>query len=130
MATLDALAKVPFLVDLSVEEMDELARCLRRRRFRKGEVIFVQGDPGSSLYLIEAGQVKISLASPEGREMTLALRGPGDFFGELSLLDGEPRSADTTFESEIPASLKSVCSRSDASPHDPRGKHSSPGVRR
>jgi len=88
------LAQVPFLAELSPEEVEQLSKCLRRRRYRKGEVIFLEGDPGTTLYLIEAGRVKIAVTSPQGREVILALRGPGDFFGELSLLDDEPRSAD------------------------------------
>jgi len=75
-------------------ERDALSASLRRRRYGKGTVIFVQGDPGSTLYLVESGRVKISASSPAGKEVILALHGPGDFFGELALLDGEPRSAD------------------------------------
>lgn len=68
--------------------------CLPRRRYAKGEVIFLQGDPGTSLFIVESGRVKITLSSPEGAEVVLARLGPGDYFGELALLDGEPRSAD------------------------------------
>jgi len=75
-------------------ERDALSASLRRRRYGKGTVIFVQGDPGSTLYLVESGRVKISASSPAGKEVILALHGPGDFFGELALLDGEPGSAD------------------------------------
>jgi CRP-like cAMP-binding protein len=67
---------------------------LQRRRYAKGEVIFLQGEPGTCLYLVAAGQVKIALTSAEGDEVELARLGPGEFFGELALLDGEPRSAD------------------------------------
>lgn len=74
-----------------------LAQCaatLRVRRFRKAETIFHQGDPGDSLYIIESGAVKIVLPSPEGEEAAIiATLGPGDFFGELALLDGSPHSA-------------------------------------
>ncbi len=89
-----ALAQVPFLSELSAAEIGELSARLRRRHYRKGEVIFVQGDPGTTLYLINSGRVRITITSPRGQEVILALRGPGDFFGEQSLLDGEPRSAD------------------------------------
>jgi CRP/FNR family transcriptional regulator, cyclic AMP receptor protein len=89
-----ALAQIPFLAELSPAELDELSEKLRRRRYRKGEVIFAQGDPGTTLYLVESGRVRIALTSSQGKEKILALRGVGDFFGEQALLDGEPRSAD------------------------------------
>jgi len=70
------------------------ARNLRIRRFRRGETIFHQGDPGDSLFIVEAGSVKIVLPSPEGEEgAIIATLGRGDFFGELALLDGAPHSA-------------------------------------
>jgi CRP/FNR family cyclic AMP-dependent transcriptional regulator len=76
---------------------ETLARCiesLRSRRYRRNETIFHQGDPGDSLYVIEAGSVKIVLPDPEGQEgAIIATLGPGDFFGELALLDGEEHSA-------------------------------------
>jgi CRP/FNR family transcriptional regulator, cyclic AMP receptor protein len=71
----------------------ELARQLRRRRFRRNEVIFHQGDPGDSLHVVTSGSVKIVLPSAEGEEAIIATLRPGDFFGELSLLDGASRSA-------------------------------------
>ena len=70
-----------------------IARSLRRRRFRRNEVIFHQGDPGDSLHIVGIGAVKIVLPSPEGDEAIIATLRPADFFGELSLLDGAPRSA-------------------------------------
>jgi CRP/FNR family cyclic AMP-dependent transcriptional regulator len=76
---------------------ETLARCidsLRSRRYRRNETIFHQGDRGDSLYVIEAGSVKIVLPDPEGEEgAIIATLGPGDFFGELALLDGEEHSA-------------------------------------
>ncbi len=87
------LTQVPLFAGLSGEQLDALAVFLRRRRYPKGSVIFQQGDPGTTLYLIETGEVKLTLTSTQGKEVILALLGPGGFFGELSLLDGEPRSA-------------------------------------
>jgi CRP-like cAMP-binding protein len=76
---------------------ETLARCidsLRARRYRRNETIFHQGDPGDSLYVIQAGAVKIVLPDPEGEEgAIIATLGSGDFFGELALLDGEEHSA-------------------------------------
>lgn len=89
-----ALVQIPLFADLLPAELESLSGCLRRRSYAKGRAIFLQGDPGTSLYVIEAGRVKIVLPSPEGKEFVLNLLGPGDFFGELALLDAKPRSAD------------------------------------
>jgi CRP/FNR family cyclic AMP-dependent transcriptional regulator len=89
-----ALARLPLFGGLTAEELDTLAGSLRRRRSARGEVLFLAGDPGDSLYIIEAGRVKIALSSAQGKEVVLTILGPTDFFGDLALLDGEPRSAD------------------------------------
>jgi CRP-like cAMP-binding protein len=88
------LARVVLFSELPDADVSALAGRLRRRRYARGATVFLRGDPGGSLYIVAAGAIRILLTSPEGKEMTLALRGPGDFFGELALLDGEPRSAD------------------------------------
>lgn len=69
-----------------------IASQMRRRRFRRGEVIFHQGDIGDSLQVVVTGSVKIVLPSHEGEEAIIASLHEGDFFGELALLDGAPRS--------------------------------------
>ena len=74
--------------------LDLCAAALRPRRFRKGETIFHAGDPGDALFIVADGSVKITIPSDEGSEPAiLTTIGPGGFFGELSLLDGAPRSA-------------------------------------
>lgn len=71
-----------------------LVRVLRIRRFRKGETIFHQGDPGDALFVLNSGSVKVVLPSDEGAEPAIvAILGPGEFFGELAILDGAPHSA-------------------------------------
>ncbi len=73
-----------------------LAGAMVRRRFRRNEVIFHQGDPGDALHVVATGAVKIVLPSPEGDEAIIATLRPGDFFGELALLDRAPHSATAT----------------------------------
>jgi CRP/FNR family transcriptional regulator len=66
------------------------------RRYRKGSVIFVQGEQGERCFAIVEGAVKISAYHPDGREAVMAVLGPGDVFGELSLFDQAPRSGDAS----------------------------------
>jgi CRP-like cAMP-binding protein len=71
-----------------------VAATLRVRRFRRGETIFHQGDPGDAMFIVQAGSVRIVLPAPDGSgDAILATMGPGAYFGELVLLDGAPRSA-------------------------------------
>ena len=90
---IDSLRRCSLFAHADADALARLARSLRRRRFRRNEVIFHQGDPGDALHVVAAGAVKIILPSAEGEEAIIATLRPGDFFGELSLLDGAPRSA-------------------------------------
>jgi CRP/FNR family transcriptional regulator/CRP/FNR family cyclic AMP-dependent transcriptional regulator len=87
------LAQVPLFAGLDHESLRELTASMRRRAFRPGEIIFHRDDPGQVLYVIREGKVKIFITSPDGQEVSLAVFGPADYFGELALLDGQPRSA-------------------------------------
>src|SRR3954452_16128953 len=74
--------------------IDTLVHVLRVRRFRRGETVFHQGDPGDALFVVASGSVKVVLPSDEGAEPAIvAILGPGEFFGELAILDGAPHSA-------------------------------------
>jgi CRP/FNR family transcriptional regulator, cyclic AMP receptor protein len=90
----EILAKVPLFSFLPETERERLGRLLRPRRYARGEVIFLEGDAGTALCLIAEGEVRIQLTGTDGREIILNSYGPGELFGELALLDGEPRSAD------------------------------------
>jgi serine/threonine protein kinase len=91
-----ALRGIPLFAAIPADDLCELSRHLTRRRYRKGEIIFHKDDFGSTLHIIESGNVKISIASEGGEETVLSYLGPGDFFGELALLDEKPRSATVT----------------------------------
>lgn len=91
--TIAVLRRETLFSALSDEELDALASCAQRRRYRAGEAVFHKDDPGAMLYILVSGLVKITLPSDEGHEAVLALVGAGEMFGELALLDGQPRSA-------------------------------------
>ncbi len=93
---LEVLAAIPFFAGLDADALGRVAAGMRARRFRRGEVIFHIGDPGDALFVIVAGEVKISLPSDTGDEAILATLPQGAVFGELALLDGAPRSATAT----------------------------------
>jgi CRP-like cAMP-binding protein len=90
----EILAKVPLFAGLPEVELARLSKLLRARRYARAEVIFLEGDEGTSLCLIAEGRIRIQLTGADGREVVLNVYGPGEIFGELALLDGEPRSAD------------------------------------
>ncbi len=87
------LARVPLFASLKPDHLAEFAAKLRTHNYRRGEVIFWQNDPASDVHIIKTGQVKISATSAEGEEIIMAILTPGDSFGEIALLDGQPRSA-------------------------------------
>ena len=89
-----ALRSCRLFADLDEPTLELVAAAMGTRRFRRSEVIFHAGDPGDALFVVTAGQVKITLPSDEGSEPAiLTTIGPGGFFGELALLDGAARSA-------------------------------------
>lgn len=94
MSVENLLKQVEIFSPLSHEELAAVAQSITRRNYRSGQTIFFKGDAGDRMYVIEEGHVKIALASPEGKEIILAVLGGGDFFGELALIEDEPRSAD------------------------------------
>lgn len=90
---LAAVRQVQLFRTLDEAQLQKVSRLLKERRYRKGEIIFHQDDPGGYLYIIGVGRVRIYVAGPDGREVTLRIYGPDSNFGELSVLDGEARSA-------------------------------------
>ncbi len=94
--TATLLAKVPIFTSLKPAYLSELASKVRIRNYRRGEVIFHKDDPGPTLHIIKTGKVKITTYSSEGEEVILSIMTENELFGELSLLDGKPRSANAT----------------------------------
>ena len=93
MESVDLLVSVPLFEKLNSEHLSEIAGKIKIRSYKRGETIIRQDDPGSMLYIIMKGHVKIVTLTPEGEELIIAMLSDNDFFGELSLLDGEPHSA-------------------------------------
>ena len=87
------LSRVEFLSDLEPDVIFALSDQVRQVETPRGEVIYVQDEPADGLHIILTGKVKISCHSPDGREQLLAIRGPGDILGAVSVLDRGPRAA-------------------------------------
>ncbi len=83
----------PLFAGFGPSELESLEKCLVRRQYAGGQVLFHIGDEGGSLHIIESGRVKIALPSYSGEELILTVLGAGELLGELSLFDGKPRSA-------------------------------------
>ncbi len=86
------LRRMSLLVGLSSKQLEDVSARLRPVKYRSGEVILTEGTPGDVMYLIEWGRVEV-LSKTDGRSRVLAILGEGDFFGEMALLTGSPRSA-------------------------------------
>ena len=94
--TLEALRSVPLFASLDDEDASALRELLDLEVRPAGSVLFRKGDMGGAMYLIEGGRVRIHVRDEDGDEVTLAELTAGDFFGEMALLDGKPRSATAT----------------------------------
>jgi CRP/FNR family cyclic AMP-dependent transcriptional regulator len=92
----DALRQAPLFRELDEEAAVALRASLTETRLRRGEVLFREGDSGDNLFIVTEGKVKLGKTSSDGRENLLAVLGPGQMFGELSLFDPGPRSATVT----------------------------------
>ena len=90
---IEHLRKVPFFSDLKDMDIQDLATQVVQKTYPRDNLILLAEDEGDTLFVIIDGKVKVSILSEDGREVILAILGPGEFFGELSLLDGLPRSA-------------------------------------
>jgi CRP/FNR family cyclic AMP-dependent transcriptional regulator len=97
------LKTIPLFSELSDQELREIQRVAVRQTFKKDNMILIEEEVGSTMFIILDGRVKISRLSDEGREVILSILSEGDFFGEMSILDGQTRSANvvTLSDSEI-----------------------------
>src|SRR5207237_6418483 len=89
----DLLRSMDLFADLGDDALAKIARLLKEHKVTENEVIFNQGEPGDGLYVVLQGRVRIATTDNFGRERVLAFYGPGEFFGDMAVLTGEPRSA-------------------------------------
>jgi CRP/FNR family transcriptional regulator, cyclic AMP receptor protein len=92
--TLEALRSVPLFASLDDDAARDLRNLLSEKTVPQNTRLFRQGDTGDAMYLIESGRVRISIRDDDKQELTLAELAQGDFFGEMSIIDGRQRSAD------------------------------------
>lgn len=92
----DEKGEPSFLERLSAGDRDDLTALGRRRTLKRATTLFTEGDTSDRVVIIESGRIKISYFTEDGREVVLAVRGPGELLGEFSAIDGEPRSATAT----------------------------------
>ncbi len=93
MSKVEHLRKVPIFSDLSDSDLEKISSKMISRIYEKGKMILLEESEGETFFIILSGVVKVTRLSDDGREVILAILGESDFFGEMSLLDGEGRSA-------------------------------------
>ena len=90
---INVLRNVPIFAELEERELEKIAKLGVRQKYKKGNVVVIEQESGAALFIIVSGKVKIVRMDEDGREVILSIFGPGEFFGEMSLLDGMARSA-------------------------------------
>ncbi|KQW66820.1 MULTISPECIES: Crp/Fnr family transcriptional regulator [unclassified Methylibium] len=93
LSNLDLIRRVPLFSLLTGEQAQAIAEGVVKRRYRRGEVIVEQGTKSNALYILLTGRARVVTADARGREVILAVLQPGDYLGEMSLIDNEPHSA-------------------------------------
>lgn len=103
----EVLARAGIFQGVSPDAVAALVRQLEPVTFRRTEVVFSEGEPGDTLYIITAGKVKIGRKSVDGRDSLITLMGPSDMFGELAIFDPGPRTSTVTALTEVKAVVMS-----------------------
>lgn len=87
------LRTVPLFAGFADEQLRTLSGVVVRRTVPRGAIVIVEGDPTDSLYIVISGRMRVLMSDADGKEVILAILGPGEFFGEMGLIDDNPRSA-------------------------------------
>jgi CRP/FNR family cyclic AMP-dependent transcriptional regulator len=95
-APVEALQRVPLLADLSTAEVQQIALLFKERHFSQGETVVKEGSDGAAFFLIESGEATVSVGGAERANLT-----PGDYFGEIALIDEGVRSATITATTDL-----------------------------
>lgn len=95
------LAEIPLFSNMDNDEISELRSIMTERIYQSGQLCMKAGDPGTTFQIIENGEVEIWLNDTDGKKVVLDNLGPGKFFGELSMISGETRSATATSEEQV-----------------------------
>ncbi len=93
MPSSEFLAYVPIFSEIPMETIEKIEKIGTRRMFNKNDVILMEDEVGSALFVIVQGKVKVARTSSDGREVILTILSDSDFFGEMAILDGQTRSA-------------------------------------
>jgi CRP/FNR family transcriptional regulator/CRP/FNR family cyclic AMP-dependent transcriptional regulator len=96
MQYIDFLRRVPLFAELEEDELEQLSSVVREHHYRKNVTIFHIDDPGNAMFVIKNGLVKVTIEDEAGREMIIRMLYSTDFFGDMALVDGLPRSATVT----------------------------------
>ena len=91
-----ALQRVPLFADMDRRQAEQIARLLKKRHFVKGQTVIMEGSGGAAVFFIDSGEATVSI-----RGMHLSTLGPGEYFGEIALIDGGPRSATVTAATDL-----------------------------
>ena len=94
--TIDHLMEFDLFINLTDEQLEYVLKMCHRQNYKRDNMIVIEEEAGTNLYLILDGKVKISRISDDGREVILSILTEGDFFGEMSVIDGSTRSANVT----------------------------------
>lgn len=100
MRVTDLLRTMDIFEALPSEELETIAQLLRERRLDESDVLCRQGEPGDALFIVTGGRIRLSTTDPSGNEKVLTYFTDGQFFGEMALLTGAPRSATATAETD------------------------------
>ena len=103
LSNLELIRRVPLFALLTSAQAEAVAGAVVKRRFKRGEVIVEQGDKSNMLFIILTGRARVVTADKRGREVILATLQPGDYLGEMSLIDNDPHSA--TVRAEVQTDL-------------------------
>jgi len=93
MSDIDIIKKIPIFADLEPRELEKVSKIYISRQYKKGQIIFFEGEPGEAVYFVKEGKIKIYKADDEGREYILHIFGPGNIFAETVLFGSDPYPA-------------------------------------